>query len=504
MRRTKGAVWAAVLARDSGGEACYDAKRIPPGPAMQRTYFDHFDPSALRLEYPLGDAFLAKFCTLSRDAIWQEQNERFKRLLARAWRMRFYQRLWGNAGVQPGDIRSLLDIEKLPVFGKAELAASIALAPPFGDYLGLDSYPAGEAPPFVMHTTSGTTGAPQPLFFGPKGREIQNLLLARAYLLQGMQPGDVVHSVYGHGLINGGHFVREAVLHWTNAVFISAGTGIETRSARQVEIMRDFKATVIVGFADYIKKLAEVARENGIEPGRDIPVRLICGHLGREDRAQMRALWGGAQLFDWYGVGDTGTIASEGPDQDGLYLMEDAQFVEILDVDTGAPVPAGTLGAASAPGDLVVTTLYKDDLYPLIRFNTHDVTAIHSGESSLGLNLRRMTGFLGRSDNMVKLRGINIFPQALGPLLQDISGFTGEFICVVRHTGAHREEMLVQFEAAGNENDSAELAQQVQLLLRAKLGVDVAAERKTPGALAVLTGIESRQKPIRLIDQRGQ
>jgi phenylacetate-CoA ligase len=456
-----------------------------------KSYFDYFDATQLRREYPLGEAFIAKFKTISRDGIWQEQNDRFKRLLARAWRMRFYQRLWGKAGIEPGDIRSLEDLPKLPVFGKAELSESIALHPPFGDYLGLDSYSAGEAPPFVMHTTSGTTGSPQPLFFGPRGREIQNLLLARAYLFQGMQANDVVHSVYGHGLINGGHFVRESVLHWTHAIFVSAGTGVETRSMRQVEIMRDFKATVIVGFADYIKKLAETAQELGLQPGRDLPVRMICGHLGRESRAQMSAMWGGAAVYDWYGVGDSGTIATEGPDQDGLYLMEDAQFVEVLDVQTGA------IKADGEAGDLVVTTLYKDDLYPLIRFNTHDVTAIHTGQSSLGLNLRRMTGFLGRSDNMVKLRGINIFPQALSPILAELPGFTGEFICVITRDAQHRDDMCIELETLS----PIDIAQ-AQLMLRAKIGVEVQVARFAPGELSDKTGIDSRQKPIRLLDKR--
>ena len=460
---------------------------------MEPCYFDFFDAKALRLEYPLGDAFLMKFKKITRDQLWQEQNERFKKLLARAWRMPFYQRLWGAAGTRPGDVRSLLDLPKLPTFSKTELMQSLSLSPPFGDYLGLESYAPGMAPPFVMHTTSGTTGAPQPLFFGPKGREIQNLLLARAYQLQGLRAGDVVHSVYGHGLINGGHFVREAVLHWTRAVFLSAGTGVETRSAKQVEVMRDFKATVLVGFADYLKKLAEVAKEHGIEPGRDIPVRMICGHLGRESREQMSALWGGAQVFDWYGVGDTGTIAAEGPDQDGLYIMEDAQFVEVLGIDSGLAVPDGE------SGDLVVTTLFKDDVYPLIRFNTHDVTAIATGESALGLNLRRMQGFLGRSDNMVKLRGINVFPQAIGPLLAELPGFTGEFVCIVKRDAQHRDEMSVQLEM--RESSSA-LAQQAREMLRAKLGVEVEIEQLSPGALAARTGIETRQKPIRLIDER--
>ena len=146
----------------------------------------------------------------------------------------------------------------------------------------------------MLHTTSGTTGSPQVLLFGPKSREVQNLLLARNYQFQGLRPDDVVHSVYGHGMINGGHYVREAVTRWTSAVFLSAGTGVETRSAQQVEVMKRFGATVLVGFGDYLKKLADTAVEMGIEPGRDIPVRLISAHLGREtgvlDRAAAHGL----------------------------------------------------------------------------------------------------------------------------------------------------------------------------------------------------------------------
>ena len=94
---------------------------------------------------------------------------------------------------------------------------------------------------------------------------MQNLLLARAYLLQGLRDDDVVHSIYGHGMVNGGHYIRETVLHWTRALFIPAGTGVETRSRTQVELMRDFGVTVLVGFIDYIRHLADVAREMGVD-----------------------------------------------------------------------------------------------------------------------------------------------------------------------------------------------------------------------------------------------
>jgi phenylacetate-CoA ligase len=354
----------------------------------------------------------------------------------------------------------------------------------------MDSYAPDARPPVILHTTSGTTGRPQVLLFGPRGREIQNLLLARIYKLQGLSDDDIVHSVYGHGPVNGGHYIRETFAHWTRAIFVPAGTGIETRSTTQVEMMRDFGTTVIVGFGDYIKHLADVAREAGLEPGRDLKVRMISGHFG-EDRPVASKAWGGIPVYDWYGVGDTGIIAGEGSDQAGLYVMEDAHYLELLDIDTNAPVADGALG------NMVVTVLFKDDIYPMIRFNTHDVTAYRTDTSPLGLNLRRIKGFLGRSDSMVKLRGINVFPQAIGTLLAEVPSFGGDFICRVSRDEKGRDTMTVLVETkAGAE------AATIAAFLKTKLGVEVSVELHAPRSLAPLTGIDSRQKPIRLIDDR--
>lgn len=247
---------------------------------------DYFDATALRRSYLIGDAFLAKYATISRDFIWQAQNEAFKRLLARAWRMQFYRTLWGAHGVKPGDVRSLLDIYKLPIFD----------APPesVGNLLGLDSY---------GQDSSGLSLAPPVVgrFFGPRGLEIKHLLFARAALFQG-------------------------------------------------------------------------------EPADDIAQFLQSSH---SDREALIARWQSASNCARYGSEIAGLIAVEGLDQDGLYLMEDAHYVELL-APTAQPIADG------APGQLVLTSLYKDDLCPLIRFNSHDIAAICPGESSLGLNLRRI------------------------------------------------------------------------------------------------------------------
>jgi phenylacetate-CoA ligase len=464
-------------------------------------YFEAVDCSALTREYPLGNEFVRRFSSISRDELFHLQDVQFNRCMARAWQIPFYQRLWGGAGIEAGDIRGLADITRLPSFSKTELMESVERAPPLGDYHGRDSYAPGAAPPMVLHTTSGTTGRPQPLLFGPRGREVQNLLLGRAYGFQGIGDGDRVHSVYGHGLINGGHYVRESVLHYTRAMFLSAGTGVETRSAQQVQVMRDFGVTAVVGFADYIKKLAEVAREMDIIPGRDIPVRIISGHLGRESRDALAHSWGDCEIFDWYGVGDTGCIAAEGPDHDGLYVMEDAQYVEICDVETDLPVSDGE------SGNLIVTCLYKDDIYPCIRFNTKDVSAFKTGASNWGIQFKRIEGFLGRSDNMIKLRGINIYPQGLAPVLEQSAAYGGDFVCIAERGADGRDELTVHVELLDPPAGAAhepKLAEVFGNLLKQRFGVQMRVVLEKQGALAPLTGIETRQKPIRLIDKRFQ
>ena len=458
-------------------------------------YFNSCNMAKLTVEFPIGPAFLELFEAISRDELRALQDARFATIMHRAWNVPFYQRLWGERGLQPGDIQSLDDITKLPTYDKSDIMASIAAHPPFGDFHGMESYGETARPPVILHTTSGTTGRPQVLLYGPRSREIQNLLVARLYLLQGLRPEDVVQSVYGHGMVNGGHYIREAVVHWTNSIFLSAGTGVETPSVQQVSLMKEFGVTMLVGFADYIKRLADVAQEQGLEPGEDISIRMISGHMGREDNIALSQAWGEAKVYDWYGVGDTGAIAGEGPEKGGLYIMEDAQYLEICDLDTGLPVSDG------ASGDMVNTVLFKDDIYPIIRFNTHDVSAIRTDAAPSALNLRRIEGFLGRSDNMVKLRGINVFPEAIGAMLSERAEFTGEFICRVRRDKNGRDEMTVTVEISGAEGGEA-LAGIYREVLRRKIGVSVQVAFAEPGALATLTGIERRQKPQRLIDER--
>jgi phenylacetate-CoA ligase len=442
------------------------------------TYFEAFDAKAMLADYPLD--LIGTYGKMSRDELRALQKIRFAKLMKRGWEIPFYQKLWRAKGLEPADIRTLDDITKLPVYDKSDLMASVNEHPPYGDFSGRGTDPV------VFHTTSGTTGRPQPLLFGPKGREVTNLLVGRMYRWMGLKSEDVVQSVYGHGMINGGHYIREAVTHFTNSLFLSAGTGIETRSAAQVNLMADFGVTVMVGFVDYVRKLAEVAE---VEKLFDrIKLRMIIGHLGTEDRTATEAAWHGAKAYDWYGVGDTGSIAGEGPERDGLYVWEDAQYLELLDVDTQSPVGQGKTG------DMVVTCLFKDDIAPCIRFNTHDITHELGGRGELVF--KRIAGFKGRSDNMVKLRGINLFPHAIASLIENRSDLTGEYVCHLKRTEG-RDDMVVTIESRGGTDEDALAA-----LLRQGLGVEVGITLCDPGGTAAATQIDSRQKPIRLIDER--
>ena len=458
---------------------------------MTKTYFEHFDHRALARDYPVA-GFVERFRGTSRDELRALQEGRFRQVLDFAWKVPFYRRLWGAEGVEPGDIRGLDDLRKLPTYSKADLMDSVEAHPPLGDFHGLDMYTPDRRPPVIFHSTSGTTGNPQPLIWGPKSREIQNMLLARLYVMQGMTPEDVVQSVYGFGLVNGGHYIREAIQHWVGSQVLSTGTGAETRSVQQVHLARDLGATALVGFGDYLLKLAEVAQGEGIEPGRDIPIRMISGHFGQDLSQKLAKAWGCEKVYDWYGVGDTGAIAGQGPDGDGMHVLEDAHLVELLDPETHLPVEDGQTG------DLVCTCLYKDDLFPVIRFQTHDLTRVLPGENALGLPFRRIAGHLGRSDSMVKLRGVTVYPHGIGAILAAQFG-VAEYVCQVDENGP-QPEMTVLAELPRSE---PELEDRMSAMLETRLGVRIPVRIVAPGATADLTGLETRQKPRRLV-MKGQ
>jgi phenylacetate-CoA ligase len=460
-------------------------------------YFESFDWRRLLADYPLSGEALRKVATLPRERLEELKQARLRAVLQQAWQVPFYRRRWSKAGIRIEDIRTVQDLRAVPPYSKSDLMASIEEFPPFGDFHGIRDWAARDRPPVVVHTTSGTTGQPQILFDDPFARELKCLMWARLHLMQGLRPEDIVQSTYAFGLVQGGHYAREVFLHYTNAMFLPTGTGLETRSSRQVDIMRRFGTTVLIGFPDYLRQLARVAVEEGLDPAKDLKIRMICTQLGQESREHLSAAWGGVEVYDLYGVADVGMISGEVPGSRGMYLMEDAFHVEILDPDTLLEVPD------EESGNICVTALSPRSVFPIVRFNTNDVSALARISEDEEFTFRQLLGFRGRSDNMVKLRGINVYPHAVGRLILEHTGTTGEFICKVQKA-AGRDTMVVSVEAEGGISDHGALGADIAARLREQLGIELAVEVVEAGSLAPLTEVEARQKPIRLIDLRGR
>jgi phenylacetate-CoA ligase len=296
------------------------------------------------------------------------------------------------------------------------------------------------------------------------------------------------------GLTNGGLLAREGIWKYTGAVPVMTGSGAQTPTRRQLEILQAWKCSVLVGFSAYLRKLGEVARDElGIDP-RTLGVRSLVAHLGTDDRAALEALWG-APLYDTYGTNEFGSIATECEHRSGMHVFEDAFVVEVLDRDSGQPV------ADRQEGVLHVTDLFKWAA-PMIRFNSNDISSWVEGTScACGSTHRRIGRILGRADNMVKLRGTNVFPEAIGALVGELPASNGEYVCILERDAAGREDLTVRFELQAGA-DAAAAERMLAVRLKEALGVKLPVRAAAIGELDALTGLSSTSKIRRLVDRR--
>src|SRR5581483_7605921 len=219
---------------------------------------------------------------LSREELRALQEKRFLATVARGWEIPFFQRHWARAGMERGDIRSLDDLAKIPPYTVHDIRESIERAPPFGDFMGI-SPEDGKRMPLVLQTSGGTTGLPRPMLYTPQDRETMAILGGRRFALHGIRPGDMVLVTYALGLSNGGMAPREALWRYTGAVPVMTGSGANTPTRRQIEIVKAWGVQAILGFPSYLRHMALVARdEMGIDP-RTLGVRLLGTHLGMDD-----------------------------------------------------------------------------------------------------------------------------------------------------------------------------------------------------------------------------
>lgn len=416
----------------------------------------------------------------SRDEITALQLDRLKWSLAHAYEnVPFYRASFDKAGVHPGDVTDLSDLAKFPFTVKQDLRDHY----PFG----LFAVPREQVA--RVHASSGTTG--QPTVVGYTARDIDTWasVVARSLRASGTRPGDVVHVAYGYGLFTGGlgaHYGAEKL--GCTVVPVSGGM-----TPRQVQLIEDFGASTIMVTPSYALSILDEYREQGRDPRRS-PLKV--GIFGAEP-------WTNAmreeieQAFDMHAVDIYGLSEVIGPGvanecvetKDGLHIWEDHFFPEIVDPETGRPVADGE------KGELVFTSLTKE-AFPIIRYRTRDLTRLLPGTAR---SMRRMEKVTGRSDDMIILRGVNIFPTQIEEQIMQVAGLAPHFQIELTREG-RMDEMTVHVEATEGPMGSEALdraAHELKRRVKERVGVTVTVAAHGSGGVA-----RSQGKAVRIVDRR--
>jgi phenylacetate-CoA ligase len=408
----------------------------------------------------------------------------------RARRVPFFARLWDRHGFDPRDLRRIEDLDSFPTYTVDDLRRSVEEHPPYGDYQGVSADDALREP-LRIHMSGGTTGEPRPTLYTQWDRGVSGVLNARAIYLQGVRPGDVVINSWAYGLHNGAFSFDETLQRWLNCLVITAGTATATSTRKQVELAQRFQAAAILTTGDYLLRIAEEAQAMGLDLRRDLAITALATNVGQE--ARLEELFGLTALAT-YGFHEVGTVAVECPEQDGLHIFEDAFHVRVVDVETGAPLPDGETGA------LVVSELYKTGS-PQLGYNIMDLSFLYPREQCrCGSWLRRMGRFAGRGDTMVKLRGVNVWPEGIGAIATSVEGTVPDYV-VRAETISGRDELTVMVACDAPADRHPAIAATVAERLRDQLGVRIGVELVAPGALDDLTG-QDRAKAKRFVDRR--
>lgn len=409
----------------------------------------------------------------------------------RAGRIPFFARRWAEAGFDPRDLASIEDLAGVPTYTVDDIRVSIEEHPPYGDYQGVRVDDAVREP-LRIHMSGGTTGAPRPTLYTAWDREVGGVLTARGLYLQGIRPGDVVLNSWSYGLHNGAFSFDEPLHRWLNCVVITASTGNVTSTRKQVQLARDHRATAILCTGDYLLRLVEEARSMGLDPATDLNIRSLATNIGNEELLEEIF---GVPAYATYGFHEVQYVAVECPARQGLHVFEDAFHVDVVDPDSGEVLPDGETGA------LVVTELYKTGSAQF-RYNIMDLSFRYPRERcECGSWMRRIGRFAGRGDNMVKLRGVNVWPEGVGRIATAVPGAGTEYFVRARREGG-RDELVVAVESDLDPSERPALVAAVERALHEQLGVRIAAEVVGPRELDADTEALTMPKPKRFRDER--
>ena len=368
--------------------------------------------------------------TLPRPEMEKLQVERLRTGIDRVSRtVPFYKKKLSEAGITAGSIRSLEDLNRLPFTIKADLRDNY----PFG----LVAVPMKEV--IRLHASSGTTGKPTVVAYTRNDIALWSDLMARTYAAAGVTADDVVHNAYGYGLFTGGlgfHYGAERL--GAAVIPISGGN-----TKRQLILMLDFGSTVLCCTPSYSLLIAEAAEEDGIDL-RSFPLKV--GIFGAEPwsermREEIESRLGIVAL-NVYGLSEVigPGVSVECTEKKGMHIFEDQFFPEIIDPETNQPVPDGEVG------ELVFTCLTKEAL-PLIRYRTRDRTRLMREKCACGRTTVRMERVVGRTDDMIIVRGVNVFPSQIESVLLQAGEVEPQYEIIVDRTADHLDELDVLVEA---------------------------------------------------------
>ncbi len=425
-----------------------------------------------------------KFECMPVEELQKFQLEKLKETAAWVYeRVPFYKKKYDEAGILPDDIKSLADISKLPVTQKNDLRDNY----PFG----LCAVPMKEV--VRVHASSGTTGKPITGPYTADDLEQWTECMARNFYAAGVREDDIVQNAYGHGLFTGGLGFHQGACRMGCAV-VPTSSGM---TERQITLMQDFNSTVLLATPSYALTIAERADELGVDL-RKLPLRVgIFGAepwtTGMRKEIEERT---GIKAMEAFGLTELGGpgVSFDCEVQDGLHINEDHYLAEVVDPETFQPLPMGE------KGELIFTSLQRRAM-PMVRYRTKDITRLRREKCACGRTLLKMDKLSGRTDDMLIISGVNVFPSQIESLLLDIPEVEPQYVLVVRKKG-YLDHLTVRVEAKREVYDAgpdkeAEVEKKITEHIKGNIGIGVRVRLVEPKLIA-----RSEGKAQRILDER--
>ena len=423
--------------------------------------------------------------TLTREEIEKIQLERLQETVNRVYeKVPAYRKKMDEAGVKPEDIKELKDLAKLPFVTKQDMRDNY----PFG----LFAVPKDEL--VRIHASSGTTGKPTVVGYTQGDLETWTDCVSRIACMGGATSHDVAQICFGYGMFTGAlglHYGLENI----GATIVPSSTG---NSEKQIMYMKDFETSLLVATPSYALRLAEVAKQIGVEPTRDLGVKIaLVGSELLTDamREEMHKVWGKDILITSnYGMSELmgPGVSGECLEHCGMHINEDYFIPEIINPQTGEVLPIGE------QGELVITCIKKEGL-PLIRYRTKDITRLFYEKCKCGRTFCRMENLSGRSDDMLKIRGVNVFPSQIEEVILSVEELGPHYEIILEREG-YLDKLTVKVELNEVTDSFAVLEKitaKVKNKLKIMLGLDAKILLESPNTLQRFEGKAKRVKDLR-------